>query len=115
MFTEPAPRYAASASKVVAEEQISPSVLAGGGTVLVGADQLHQRLRLAIRQRPQQYGVDHAEDRRVGADSEGERDERRTGEARRSAKRSQPIAQILKEHVPVLPRRPLDGRREAVV
>ena len=42
----------------------------------------HQPIGIGERQRSQQHGVDNAEDRGVGANSEGERDECDEGEAR---------------------------------
>src|SRR5438874_13277676 len=54
---------------------------------------------MAHRQRFEYYGVDQAEDRRVGSDSEGERKNRCQGEAWTSAQPAEGIAKILKNRV----------------
>ena len=51
----------------------------------------------APRQRPQQHGVDDAEDRRVGADAEREREDGDGGKARAAKERACPVAEILPE------------------
>jgi len=54
-------------------------IAAGRGFGLV---QPHQLAGAAIRQRPQQDGVDDAEDRAVGADPDGQRNHRNGRESR---------------------------------
>ena len=49
------------------------------------------------RQRPQQHGVDDAEDRGVGADAERQREDRHRGEARIARERAGAETQILSE------------------
>ena len=57
-----------------------------------------QPLRVGIRQRPQQHGVDHGEDRDVGADAERQREDGGEGEARLPDEEPQRVAEIMKEH-----------------
>jgi hypothetical protein len=59
-----------------------------------GRPQKDEPIRVVKRQRPQQHGVDDAEDGGVGADPEPERQERDNGEPRAPAKRAQRIDQI---------------------
>ncbi len=49
------------------------------------------------RQRPEQHRVDQAEDRRVGADAERQRDDGEDREARRRAQRAPGVSQILQQ------------------
>ena len=56
-----------------------------------------QALGLGIGQRPQQGGVDHAEDRRRGADAEREHQHDGQGEARGLPQPAQPVADVLQQ------------------
>jgi hypothetical protein len=51
-------------------------------------------LRLRVRQRPEQEGVDHREHCRCRADAERERDDRRHAEARRFDQLPKRVAKI---------------------
>ena len=55
----------------------------------------HQIVRLREGQRLQQQRVDEGEDRGVGADAEGERDDRDQGEDRRLDERANRVANVL--------------------
>jgi len=55
----------------------------------------HQLVRLREGQRLQQQCVDEGEDRGVGADAEGERDDRDQGEDRRLDERANRVANVL--------------------
>ena len=55
------------------------------------------------RQRPQQHRFDDCEERRVGADAERERQDRRGGESRLETKEAQRAANILHKHGEVSP------------
>jgi hypothetical protein len=57
----------------------------------------HQLLGLRVRQRPQDDGVDDAEDRRGGADAEGERDDEDRGQPRRLAHHAERVADVQPE------------------
>ncbi len=64
---------------------------ARGGVVLPDED---DAIGIGVRQRPDQDGVDRGEDRRVGADAEGQRRDRDRGEARRLSQQAKAVAQI---------------------
>ena len=55
--------------------------------------------RIAIRQRAQQHGVEHAEHGGVGADSDRQREQRYDGESGGAKKATQPVTDVLKERV----------------
>ena len=59
--------------------------------------ELHDAVRLRVRQRLQQDGIDDREDRRVGADADGERGQRDRGEPRIPPHRAQRVAHIGEE------------------
>jgi hypothetical protein len=61
--------------------------------------QRHDFFGLRIRQRMEKHAVDHAEDGRGAGDAEGERDERREGEAGILQQHSNPVAKIGEECV----------------
>ena len=61
----------------------------------VGRPHTNQPIRLRIRKRPQDDGIDDAEDGRVGADAERERGDRRGGEPGALAERSQSKSCVL--------------------
>ena len=76
-------------------------VVSGGGCV---AREAHlavifktrdQPLRVAVRQRPQQHGVNHAEDRRRGADAQRERQQGDGREAGTACQKPQAVPEIL--------------------
>ncbi len=71
--------------------------------------QEHQPLRLRVGQRPQQDGVDHAEDRGVGADPERERRDRDEREARRLPERARGEANVPPELFHWVPRGSVSG------
>ena len=60
---------------------------------------LHHTARLADRQRPQQQTVDEAEERRVGADAERERERHDSGEGGALPEHSDRVAHVLREDV----------------
>jgi hypothetical protein len=62
-----------------------------------------QRLGLPHREVPQQHGIQQAEQRRVGADAEGEREEPFGRESRTLSERSQGVLQILGEMLKPIP------------
>src|SRR5262249_45991471 len=64
----------------------------------------HQLLGIAVRQRREQHGVDHAEDRRIGADSQRQREYNDQTEAPPLAKATDGITHVLKKtlHLPAL-------------
>ncbi len=73
-------------------------------------EQPHEAIRLRVRQRAQQHGVDDAEDRGVDADAEREDDDDCDGERRRVRQRSEGVAHVGQNHRHVgIPR---SGRRE---
>ena len=55
----------------------------------------HQPVRLVVGERPEQYGVDHAEDRRVRTDPQTQRHHRDYREARASHQLAPSVAQIV--------------------
>jgi len=55
-----------------------------------------QAVRILIRQGTQQDGVHHAEDRGVGTDTQGERDDSDSGEARPLSQHAESVANVLK-------------------
>jgi hypothetical protein len=59
--------------------------------------QVHEALGLAVRQWAQQRGVDHGEDRRVGADADHQREQHDDGEPRLTAEHSRREAQVAPE------------------
>src|ERR1700730_13519480 len=59
---------------------------------------MEELLRVVYRQRPPQGCMEKGEDGRVGADADGEREDRDGREAGRSAQRAQPMVNI-HEHV----------------
>ena len=59
----------------------------------------HQRLRARVGQRPQQHGVDDAEDGAVGADAERQRQHRRQRVTLVRAQRAQGEADVLRDVV----------------
>ena len=61
----------------------------------ISAQQLDELFRVAHRQRAEHQRVDQAEDRRVGADAERERQNRHRGEARRATQRPRGISHVL--------------------
>ena len=61
--------------------------------------QLHDAVRLRVRQRLQQHGVDDREDRRVGADADGERGQRDGGEPQIPPHRAEGVSQIGNEGI----------------
>src|SRR5215469_6933371 len=65
----------------------------------LGLVQAHELSRLLIRKWAQQNRIDNAEDRRICADTQGERKNGDNGESRRSAQPAQTIADILDESV----------------
>src|SRR4029079_17440086 len=72
----------------------------------------HEALRVGKGQRPQQRGVDHAENSRVGADAERERQDGHRGEARRLRQPAQRIDHVLSEIRPdAAAHEPLDVRK----
>src|SRR6476660_8691871 len=64
----------------------------------------HQLVRIAVRQRRKQHGVDYAEDRRVCADSQRQREDNDHTENGPLAKIAKSVAYILKKifHLPTL-------------
>src|SRR5581483_1007364 len=75
-----------------------------GGLLLVAvlrirAPEQYEALRLIERQWPQQHRIDDAEDGRVCADAQGERDDADEREDRISAEHSQAVAKILKQRI----------------
>ena len=64
--------------------------------------QLDELVLIRIRQRPQQHGLDRAEDRHVGADAEAERQDDDQGEAGLAHERPERVAEIRAEVVPQL-------------
>ena len=57
--------------------------------------QIQQSIRAREWQGPDQYALDHAEHRRVGADPEGEREYRNGGESRALGERAQRVAEVV--------------------
>jgi hypothetical protein len=57
----------------------------------------HQGVRISEGQWPQHHGVDHAEDRGIGADAEGQRQGGDEGEARALPERSRGVPDILQK------------------
>ena len=51
---------------------------------------------IAEREVAQEHGVDHAEDGGIGADAEGQRQDRDGGEAGRLAEQAEPVAEVLR-------------------
>src|SRR5262245_6431936 len=64
--------------------------------VLVMAEQ-HKPVRVSVWERPQQYRIDDAEDRRIRADTQAESERGDTGKAGVSPQRPHTKPQILKE------------------
>ena len=75
----------------------------GVGLAAVDVDEL---IRALDRQRPEENGVDDAEDRAVDADAEGKRQQRDDRERGRLAKTSRGVADVLHEGFHVGPLRP---------
>src|ERR1700747_1951829 len=74
----------------------------------------HESVRLRIRQRPQEHSVDDAENRRVGADAERERDDRNTrksGRLAELAERKLEVFHIIRHVAPELDRYGLRATR----
>ena len=78
--------------EVFAVAQLLPDRV-GEDVVVVHRD-LHQLFRMSDRERAQHHGVDQAEDRRVGADAEGEREDGDQREAGAPAQHARRVAQI---------------------
>jgi hypothetical protein len=64
--------------------------------------QRHHPVQLGGRERAQQYAVDGAEDRRVRADPEREREHRDQGEAGALPQRAERVAQVLEKRIHVM-------------
>jgi hypothetical protein len=94
------------AAHVLTVEEITPAVLAQADLVSIPSDELHEPLGLGIRQWTQQDGVDDAEDGRVGADPERQRQQRRGGEAGSPGQRADRVPQVLHQ---VLAHHPLSS------
>src|SRR6185369_16526419 len=74
------------------------AAIAAGPERLAGVPlEQHEAVRLLDRQPSEQHRVDDAEQRRVGADAERERDDGDGGEARRLAHHAQAVAHVLRE------------------
>ncbi len=58
-------------------------------------EQIHQSIRLPIRQRAQEHRIDQAEDRSACPDTQGKRAYRRDGETRASPQRPYAILRVL--------------------
>jgi hypothetical protein len=56
-----------------------------------------QSIRMVIRQRSKQNGVDHTENRGIRADADGERDNRNRGKTRIRAQSAEGVAKVLEE------------------
>ena len=54
----------------------------------------HQAIRIGVAERPQEHGVDEAEDRAVGADTERQREHGDQREGRRLRQRAQRLPQV---------------------
>ena len=63
----------------------------------IGVRDQHEIVRAGKRQRPQQHGVDDAEDRGVGADADCKREDREEKKAGRPPERAGGVAEILEE------------------
>ncbi len=74
----------------------------------------HRATWIGPRQRAEQHGIDHAEDRGVRADPQSQRDYRHRGEARMTREQSGAKTQIVSESVEWHGAR-LDGRPSAIV
>jgi hypothetical protein len=84
------------------ELRVGPDhVIAGRFAVHRGNDErdLHEAVRLAERKRPQERGVDDAEDGRVRADPHGKRKDGDRREPGLLAQRAHAVAQVLKQRV----------------
>ena len=66
---------------------------------LPGLGQLGQTLGLLEGKRTQEHGADHAEDRAVGPDAEGEGGDRDEGEPRRLSQPAQSVDEVLAQSV----------------
>ncbi len=74
----------------------APVPAAGPTAGLVGVGQHHQLARLRHhRQRRMQHAVPQLEDGGIGADAQGQRQQRRRGESRPGGHRAQRVAQVL--------------------
>ena len=73
--------------------------------IVHAASDLEQLLRMTNRQRLQHHGIDQAEDRSVGADPQRKRKDRHGGEAGRGPKSSKRVAEVLEQHVLIMPSR----------
>src|SRR5215510_3002402 len=65
----------------------------------ISLENLYQLFRPCIGQRAQQNRIDHAEERRIGADSQSQSQNRHSREARRFQHSPSAITQILKHFV----------------
>jgi hypothetical protein len=59
--------------------------------------QVHNAVGFGIRERAQEHAVDDAENRRVGADADRQREDRHRGEAGMTAQRAQAVADVARE------------------
>src|SRR5262245_10722202 len=81
--------------QILAEEEVAPTGLSPLGAIRMAAHQLDDPIGLRVIERPQQYRIHDAEDRRVRADAERERHERRERKARSPDQGSNPVADVL--------------------
>jgi hypothetical protein len=87
------------APEMVAKEQVPAARLALPLACRMSTHQLHDAIGFRVRQGPQKYGVDNAEDRRVGANAKRQRDNGSRGKPGCSPKRSQRVSRILQNAV----------------
>ena len=65
---------------------------------LVDFPQRDEPCAFGIWERPEHDGIDDAEDRRIGADAEGQREHGHRREAGRTAEKTERVAKVMKEH-----------------
>jgi hypothetical protein len=92
----------------VLEDPVRPPVEEIGGVGVLelgnaeprgGVPHPHQPLRVGVGQRPQQDAVDDAEDRGVGADAEGQGEDREQGESRLPQELADGGAEVAEERI----------------
>src|SRR5262249_24319004 len=73
----------------------------------------YQRRGVLIRQRPEEHRIDDAEDRRVGADAQRQRDDCDDGEPWFTHQRAKPETQVLPECLHNPPKEPITMKQRA--
>ena len=75
-------------------ELLKLEILGDGERTAAIHGEVHQLLSVGVGERLQQHGVDDREDRSVGTDAHGEREDRDGGKHRRTPERTPPVAKI---------------------